>query len=104
MEKPIIEIDGKKYEMIDVKARMWRLFAEFDEKKKTIKLVDFVDEHAKILAVFFKGLTADDILDNMPLGEILNTYRKCSRYLIGLLNGKFETLEKNAESGEVAAT
>lgn len=103
MNKPTIEINGKTFEIIEVKARMWRKFAEFDSKKKNIPAIDFVDEYAKFLAEWFDGVTADDILDYMPLGKIANVYRACSDYLIALLNGKFDELEKNVDGGETAA-
>ena len=71
MEKPTITIDGKKHEMIDLTGRAYRITAEFDNNQPQITDADFIERHAALVAEFFSGITKDDILDYLPLEEIL---------------------------------
>ncbi len=56
-----------------------------------------------MVALLFEGLTVDDLLDNLPLDEVIKTYNECTTCLLKMIAGKFDELEKNSETAEVAA-
>lgn len=100
MEKPVLTINGKSYEMQEPKARMWRTWTKFHEEKGTLPPEDFIDKHAELLAGVFDGVTADDILDNLDLADIMPLYFKCYTCLTSLLTAKLSEIEKNAGTEE----
>lgn len=94
MNKPIITINGVQIEMLVPKARMWREFIKFDEERKDISSVDFVDRHSEIIAQAF-GVSKDDVLDNLSVDEILPAYTEVLRYLVSTLTSRFVGDKKN---------
>lgn len=105
MNKPFVKINGQKYDMIEPKARMWRKFTEFAENRKELLTIDYIDKHCEVLAEVFEGLTADDLLDNLQVGEVLKLYTDCFRYLMTLLVSRVgEVEEKNAVESETELT
>lgn len=102
MKLPEIEINGVKYAMKKPKARDWSAYAKFEGERKNIPLIEYVDKLCEFLATQFEGVTADDLLDNLELGEVQKTYRECSTYFWDMLTGKFEEIEKNSEAAEKA--
>ncbi len=103
MEFPKIEIDGKIYEMQEPRARMWRNFVEFDENKRNLSNADFIDRHCEMIALVFDDVTADDLLDNLQLSDVLKIYRDCYICLSNLMTNKLRVLEKNSTDGEESA-
>lgn len=87
MDKPKIAINGKQIFLPPVKARFWREIIHFDEVREEIASKDFVDEHAKIIAIAF-NVTQDEILDNLSVDDILPLYSSVLRYVIHLLSAK----------------
>ena len=87
MDKPTIMINGKQIDLPPVKARFWREIIRFDEVREEISSKDFVDEHAKIIALAF-NVTQDEILDNLGVDDILPLYSNVLRYVIHLLSAK----------------
>jgi hypothetical protein len=70
MANPTITINGKDIEM-QSKARLWRIVAEFQEKRKgAIPTEDFIEEHCKVIAAAY-GLTTDEVLDNIDIADVL---------------------------------
>jgi D-serine dehydratase len=99
---PELVINQKKYKAVPPKARAWRDFIVFEENVDSIPAKDFMDRMAALIAdVFPEEITADVILDNIPINEIKKLYRDSSRYVIGLVYGKLEQLPNGeAEAAE----
>lgn len=98
MERPTITVNEKTYEMKKLTGRDWRVFSEFNDKVPQYIDADFIEKHAAFIAEFYMGITADDILDNMPLAEILPASLAIRNYITQSLTAKFERLEKNSEA------
>ena len=103
MNLPKIKISGKTYEMQEPRARMWRTFAEFDENKKNLSTAEFIDKHCEIIAMVFNGVTADKLLDELNLSDVIKIYRDCYICLSELMTSKLQVLEKNSAGGEETA-
>lgn len=99
MDLPKIKIGGKTYEMQEPRARMWRTFAEFDEQKKTLSAAEFIDKHCEMIAMLFKGVTVEELLDGLNLSDVLKIYRDCYICLSELMTSKLQVLEKNSMDG-----
>ena len=97
MKLPQIEIDGKIYEMQEPRARMWRTWAEFDKNKGKLANADFIDETCKMIATVFDGVSAEELLENLALSDVMSLYRKCYRCLAEIMFSKWDELEKNSE-------
>lgn len=99
MKFPQIEINGKTYEMQEPRARMWRTFAEFDEKKRDLSNAEFIEKHCEVIASVFSGVTVEELLDNLVLSDVLKLYRDCYICLSELMTSKLRVLEKNSADG-----
>ena len=97
-----INIDGKKYKPSKPKARVWRELMLFDEEKSGISLVDFIDAHAEIIVKTFGNpeLTADMIVENKDLDEILPLYSAVFKWFCGQLNAKIAKLPNDVPAAE----
>lgn len=95
MERPTITIEGKKYEMKRLTGRDWRIFSEFSEKAPAYTDADFIEKHAAFIAEFY-DVTADDILDKVPLEEIVPASVAIRNHVMQSLTAKFKEVEKNA--------
>ena len=100
MERPTITIGGKENEMIALTGRAYRLAAEFDNNQPKIDDADFIERHAAIIAEFFNGVTKDDILDYMPLEEILPASIAVRRAVYSFTWLKTQEISKNSEEGK----
>lgn len=99
-KKPTIEINGKMYEIKKVRPRDWREFFKFDSEKQDVITYEFLDKHCEVIAGFFDGLTADELLDNLEIGDVLKIYNDILTYLMVLLTSKLgKAEEKNVEAG-----
>lgn len=96
MERPTITVNEKTYEMKKLTGRDWRVFSEFNDKVPQYTDADFIEKHAAFIAEFYMGITADDILDNMPLAEIVPASMAIRNYVLQSLTAKFKEVEKNA--------
>ena len=92
-----IDINGKKYKHGKSKAKMWRELMQFDDQKADIPLEDFIDAHAEIIAKTFgnQDLTANMLIDNLDLDEILPLYSSAFKWFCGQLNAKTAKLPKD---------
>lgn len=102
MKLPKIEINGKIYEMQEPRAKMWRIFAEFDSKKKDLLATEFLDKHCEILAQVFPPLSAEDLLNGLEMSAVLPLYRECYVCLSELMLSKMNQMTKNSDGGESA--
>lgn len=102
MNLPQIEINGTTYTMTKPKARGWTAMAKFEQDRAKILVIDYVDKVCEFLATLFDGVTADDLLDNVPLEDIQTLYFDCYNAYWDMLAGKFEELEKNSQSAAVS--
>lgn len=99
MERPTITIEGKTYEMKKLVGGDWRVLGEFRNSEPTALNADFIEKHAKLISNFF-GVSPEEILDKMPLEEILPTTRGIQNYMIEKLSAKLEVIEKNSDKGK----
>ena len=98
MDKPTITINGEVKKIKEVKGKDWRVMGEFLEKKISLYDKEFAEEHAKFIANFFDGVTADDIL-NLPLEEIFPLAFAIRDFLINKISEKLQVIEKNVGEG-----
>lgn len=99
MNKPKIRIDGKEIEMGAVKARLWKVLMQFHGDRKNIETADLIEKYCEIIAIAF-GVTTDEVLDNLNIEEVGETYYNVFEAVVGLLTAKVD--KKNAEA-EIAA-
>lgn len=92
MTIPVIKIDGKEYKAKKPKARAWRELMKFDENKKDIKTDEFIDKHAELIASLFEDLSADDILDNVDIDDILKIYHDVFLWITELISSKLSVI------------
>lgn len=98
MNRPTIEINGQIIEMKNLKARIWREVMKFETERKDIATVDYVDKQCEIIAMAF-GVTADEVLDNLEIGEVTPKYFEVFNAIVAMLTEKLG--KKNVET-EVA--
>ena len=99
MMKNTIEINGKEYKIKKILAKDWREIFKFDENRKDILLIDFVDKHCEIIAGILEDVTADELQDTLTVDEIMEIYNAILKYLLTLLSAKKDD-EKNVVEGE----
>lgn len=99
MDKPTITINGEVKVMPPVKARAWRELMqceeEFKELRKDFKSDDAIEKHCEIIAKLF-GVTADEVLDNLDIDDVLPTYFRALGYVVAMLTDKLSGDKKNA--------
>ncbi len=101
MNTPTIIIDSKTYELPRLKGSAWRKFMAFEKDHNDVFSEDFIETRCAFLAdIFGGGLTADVLLDNLYLEEIIQAYRDVANYIIGRLSAKLEEAEKNVDAGD----
>ena len=96
MEKPTIKIEDKICAIKELKGKDWRILGEFAELAPSYVEADFIEKHAAFVAKFY-DVTAEEILDKMPLEEILPASFATRNYLLNTLTEKIAVIEKNAE-------
>ena len=96
--KNTIEINSKDYKIKKILAKDWREIFKFDENRKDILLVDFVDKHCEIIASVLEDVTAEELQDVLSVDEIMAIYNDILKYLLTVLNAK-KGDEKNAVEG-----
>ena len=100
MEELKINIDGIEHIAQMPKAAVWRKFMKFDDEKKNMKLRDYIDKHAEMIALVFDDeVTADKVLDNFDLNKIIPFYNDVFVWVITLITGKLDKIP-NAETPE----
>ena len=99
MKTPTITIKGEKHEMIILTGRAYRIVSEFDKSQPQITDPDFMERHAAIVAEFYDGVTAEDILD-LPLEEIMPASIAARRAVFQLVWSKTQEISKNSEEGK----
>lgn len=99
MERPTITIEGEKFELKKLTGRSWRVFSEFVENQPEYTKADFIERQAEFIANFY-DVTAEEILDKMPLEEIMPASLAVRNYVMATLTAKFAKMEKNAVAGE----
>ena len=101
MERPTITIGGKTYELPRPKGGMWRRLLEFDKNHGNIFTEDAIEKRCEFIAAMYGGdLTADKLLDELYLDEIVSIYHKTTRYLVAVGTSRNEEIEKNAGEGD----
>ena len=99
MEKLTITINGKEIEMPPIKARLWKTIMNFHSARKDIPAADLVEKYCEIIAIAF-GVTCDEVLDNLNLEDVGETYFKVFDVVVAVLSVK--TPKKNDAPEEVA--
>lgn len=101
MDRPTITVGGKTYEMPRPKCGAWRRLLEFEKNHGKIFAEDAIEQRCEFLAEFYGGgLTADKLLDELYLDEIVPAVRAVMNYLVGTMAPKLETAEKNVSEGD----
>ena len=94
MVSPEIIIKDKKHHPGKPKAGVWRDVMEFDEGRKKILAVDFLDEHSKIISKVFAvpEVTPEAILDTLGIEDIIPLYFSCFSWVCEQINVRLEKL------------
>lgn len=101
MEKSTIEINGKEYKVKKILSKDWRRIFKFEEERKDILLIDFIDKHCEVIAGVLEGVTAEELQEELSVDEVMKVYNDVLKYLLELLSRK-PGEEKNAgEGGEL---
>ena len=101
MDRPTITIGGKTYELPRPKCGAWRRLLEFDKNHGNLFTEDAIEKRCEFLAEMYGGdLTADKLLDELYLDEIIPAFRAVTSYLVGTMTPKLEAAEKNASEGD----
>lgn len=96
--KNTIEINGKEYKAKKILAKDWREIFKFDEGRKDILLIDFVDKHCEIIANVLEGVSAEELQETLSVDEVMTVYNDVLKYLLTLLSAKTSD-EKNVVEG-----
>ena len=99
MMKNTIEINGKEYKIKKILAKDWREIFKFDENRKDILLINFVDKHCEVLAGVLEDVTVEELQNTLTVDEIMEIYNAILKYLLTLLSAKKDD-EKNAVEGK----
>lgn len=100
MKKPTITIDGKTYEFPRPKYGVWYKLLEFDKNHHDIFEEGILEKRCEFIAELYGGVfTANDLLDNLYLDEIIAAYGSCVDFLLNIIQGKYAEIEKNADAG-----
>ena len=94
MDRPTININGQEIILPEVKARVWREIMQFESVRKDIKSVDAIDKYCAVIAMAF-GVTADEVLDNLDIADVLPTYFATLNCVVAMLTEKLS--KKKAE-------
>ena len=88
MKAPILIIDDKKLTMKEPRAKVWRKLTQLKDKEQDI------DTFAEIIATAFSadGITADDVLDNVTVSELIPLSFACISYVNELVDSKLEKI------------
>ena len=82
------------------KASVWREFEKFDSERANLineceaKMGEWIYCHAEIIAKVFANekVTADTIMDNVAVEDIVPLYRDCYAYLVSLISAKLKQI------------
>lgn len=99
METPTITINGKEIKLPPVKARLWKEIMKFHSERKNISTVDLIEKYCEIIAIAF-GVTTDEVLDNIDVVDVSETYFKVFNAVVAMLTAKLP--KKNDVPAEVA--
>lgn len=100
MNTPTITVEGKIYELPRLKCEAWRKFMAFEKNHNDVFAEDFIEARCEFLADIYGGeFTADTLLYNLYLEEIVKAYRDVTKYIIACLTPKLEEAEKNVDAG-----
>lgn len=84
--------------MPEPKAKLWRVFAEFEGGKKDLTAEQYVEQHCRMISEMYEGaVTVEELLEGMALSEVIPTYKAASSFLTAMLYAKLEALEKKEE-------
>ena len=97
MERPTIKIEDKICAIKELKGKDWRILGEFGENQPQYTDADFIEQHADLISKFY-DVTKEDILDKMPLKEVLPASMAIRTYVINTLTEKIAVIEKNSEA------
>lgn len=101
MERPTITIDGKTYELPRPKCGVWRKLLELNKNHGNLFAEDAIEKRCEFLAEMYGGdLTADKLLDELYLDEIVPAVRAVTSYLVNTTKPRLEATEKNASEGD----
>ena len=97
MERPTIKIEDKIYAIKALKGKDWRILGEFGENQPQYTDANFIEKHAEFIANFY-DVPAEEILNKMPLKEVLPATMAIRTYMVNALTEKIAVIEKNSEA------
>lgn len=84
IEKPILEIGGKRYEIGPIKAKIWRDLTTGDGDRITIpKMVGVIAEAF--------GVSSDEVENGLNVEDVLPIYLEVNAYVMALITSKLDT-------------
>ena len=100
IKKPLLEVEGEKYEIKKIKPKHWREFFKFDTERGEMPLSELMQGHCEAIAPFFDDeMTPEYLLENMDIADVLKVYHDIRTYLMELVSSKLYE-PKNAETGD----
>lgn len=97
MDYPRITINGIEYVAHKPKAKAWEVAMTLSEKLKTRPYKEYAAIRAEIIAEVF-DLTTTEIIDGIDIDELVPKCDEVIAWIIKLISGKADELEKNAKS------
>jgi len=95
MERPKIIINEREIELPPIKARLWKKIMQFHSDRKNISTADLMEKYCEIIALAF-GVTTDEVLDNLNIEDVGDTYYYVFETVVATLAEK--TPKKNTEA------
>lgn len=89
MDKPTLTINGTVHTIKELKARDWRIFAEFVGADLKPTDSDFVDKHAAFIAYCF-DVNVEDVLNQVYLCDIMPIYADLQHYFVSVIFDKLD--------------
>lgn len=93
MDKPTLTINGTVHTIKELKARDWRIFAEFVGADLKPTDSDFVDKHAAFIAYCF-DVNVEDVLNQVYLCDIMPIFADIHRYFMTTIFDRLEASMK----------
>ena len=93
---PEITIGEKSYKAKPVTMKVWREITKADTVDEESTMAGLLGSRVHILALVY-GID-DDVLDAMPVEEVLPAYKEAASYVSSLVFSRLEKMPKNAEA------
>lgn len=96
MKVPELKIGENVYNAKPVTMKMWREITKIDTLDDDSTMADLLTSRLDILGLVY-GID-DDVLDELPVEEVIPSYKKVADYVSKLIFSKLDKLPKNSEA------